>query len=64
MNLNNENVREELIKYLKQQGVKAKHISKLVDLSETTLSLFKNGQRELSQVKLQMIYSIINKETP
>lgn len=61
LNISNENVREELIEYLKQEGVKAKHICKLVNLSETTLSLFKNGQRELSVETLSKLLSAIKK---
>ncbi len=62
MKLSKDDIRCELIKYLQIYGVKQNHISDLTGLSDTTISLFLKGQRELSPSKLEIIYSIINEQ--
>lgn len=59
MILSNEYVRKKLEDYIEGLGVTQRHISKKVGLSDTTISLFLKGQRELSDEKLETIYSIV-----
>lgn len=55
-----EDVSDKLNRYLKEYGVKNKHIAEKVGLSEPTICLFRQGRRELSQDKLELINALIN----
>ena len=57
--LSNQLIREQLSEYLRQHGVKHKHIAKHAGLSDTTICLFLQGQRELPEEKLRTIQSLI-----
>jgi transcriptional regulator with XRE-family HTH domain len=61
MEFSNEKIKHELAKYLEKYGVKQNHISELTGLSDTTISLFLKGQRELSLSKLEKISSILER---
>lgn len=63
MQLSKDDIRCELNKYLQIHGVKQNHISAITGLSDTTISLFLKGERELSPAKLEIICSIISEQT-
>lgn len=58
--LSNESVRKDLIRYLKEFGVKNKFIARKIELSDVTISLFLSNQRDIAQDKLEKIHKIIN----
>lgn len=55
-----EDVSKRLNEFLKEYGVKNKHIAEKAGLSETTICLFRKGERELSQDKLRIINALID----
>lgn len=46
--LSNQLIREQLSEYLRQHGVKHKHIAKHAGLSDTTICLFLQGQKRIA----------------
>jgi transposase len=58
----NENVRKDLIEYLKNNGIKNRFIANHVGLSDTTICLFIKGTRKLAIDKLESIEELINRE--
>ena len=63
LELSNESIRKELIEFLKKNGIKNRFIAKKIDVSDTTISLFINGKRELSTKKLQALNELIHNES-
>jgi transcriptional regulator with XRE-family HTH domain len=57
----NESVKERLKNYLAEHGVRNNFIAEKVGLSETSICLFLQGKRSLSNVKLNQIEELINK---
>lgn len=62
MEINNDFVMNELKSYLKNKGIKNKHVAEKVGLSNTSISLFLQGKRELARSKLQKIYELMIEE--
>jgi Arc/MetJ-type ribon-helix-helix transcriptional regulator len=59
MELNNDVVRDGLELFLQKYGIKNKWVSQQINLSETSLSLFLNKKRILTQNNLQKIHNLI-----
>ncbi|HDI3121667.1 hypothetical protein FDA77_00950 [Clostridium botulinum] len=55
----NEEIRNELNKYIKKFGVKKIHIAREVGLTGTTIGLFLKGQRQLSLSTLEKIEALM-----
>ena len=55
----NEDVRNELDKYIKKFGVKKIHIAREVGLTGTTIGLFLKGKRQLSLSTLEKIEALM-----
>ncbi len=53
-------VRQKFEIYIKINGVKARFISKQIGLSESTLSHWRKGRRDISTKHLQALIDIIN----
>jgi len=58
-NSENEKVRLDLIKYLKENGVKQSFVAKKVNLSNCSISLFITSRRFLIPEKLEIIRTLI-----
>jgi transcriptional regulator with XRE-family HTH domain len=55
--------RELLENYIKAKGVKVRWIAKQIGLSESTLSHWRKGRRNISTKHLQALVDIINKNS-
>lgn len=56
-------VREQFENYIKVKGVKVRWIAKQIGLSESTLSHWRKGRRDISTKHLQALEEIINKNS-
>ena len=61
MTLTNESIRQELKKFLKEYGIKNNYIAKKINMSNSTVSLWLKGERELSPDRLEIIVNIMNR---
>lgn len=61
MELSNENVKNELKEYLKENGVKNIWVANKINISPTSICLFLQGKRELPQDRLKQICELITK---
>ncbi|UYZ34173.1 helix-turn-helix transcriptional regulator [Clostridium beijerinckii] len=57
--MNQDTIRNDLKKYLEDNGIKNKFIAKQIGLSESMVSYFLNGKKRLSSTSLNLIYNII-----
>lgn len=57
----NEEVRTELREYLEKHGVMQKFVSEKTGLSKTSISMFLNNQRNLTEDHLKKIIDLISK---
>ncbi|NRT88893.1 helix-turn-helix domain-containing protein [Clostridium beijerinckii] len=57
--MNQDTIRNDLKKYLEDNGIKNKFIAKQIGLSESMISYFLNGKKRLSSNSLNLIYNII-----
>ncbi len=57
--LKQDTIRKDLKQYLEDNGIKNKFIAKQINLSESMISYFLNGKKELSSNKLILISDII-----
>ena len=56
----NVNLKEQLQKFVKANGIKYKYIAKETNVSESMLSHWRAGRKELSKDKLKQLQQIIN----
>lgn len=57
--MNQNTIREDLKKYLEDNGIKNKFIANKIGLSESMISYFLNGKKRLSSASLDLISNII-----
>lgn len=57
--MSQEVIREDLKKYLKENGIKNKFIAEKIDISTAMISYFLNGKKRLSSKYLKKISNII-----
>ena len=55
MNVDVSEVRKELEVYVKEKGVKYKYIAEQIGISESMLSHWRKGRKELGKIKLQAL---------
>lgn len=60
--MSNETVREELVKFLSEKGVKQKKIADVVGCSPQTINMFLLNKRNISYKKLIVIHSYISSQ--
>ena len=57
----NETIRQELKEFLNEYGIKNRYIAKKLNMSDSTVSLWLKGERELSPDRLKILYDLMQK---